>query len=304
MDASIRRGSWEMVAAMLISGTIGWFVLVSGVSVIEVVFWRCVIGALTLLLVCALLGYLRLDLLSWAKLGLAVLSGVAIVDNWLLLFESYSRASIAISTAVYNVQPFMLVMLAAAFLGEKITVQKLAWLSVAFLGMLAIVTAHGEQQGGGDYLAGIALALGAAFLYAIAALIIKRLKAVPPHLMALIQVTTGAVLLAPLVSWNNLPVANTAWAALITLGVVHTGLMYVLLYGAIQKLPTAITGALSFIYPIAAIFVDWIAFGHRLGWLQWLGVAAILLAAAGLQRGWWWPLNPGRSELAREERQR
>ena len=59
MDSSIRRGSWEMVAAMLISGSIGWFVLVSGVSVIEVVFWRCVIGALTLLLVCAWLGYLR-----------------------------------------------------------------------------------------------------------------------------------------------------------------------------------------------------------------------------------------------------
>jgi len=289
MDTSIRRGSWEMVAAMLISGTIGWFVLVSGVSVIEVVFWRCVIGGLTLLVVCALLGYLRLDLLSWTRLGLAMLSGVAIVGNWLLLFESYSRASIAISTAVYNVQPFMLVMLAAVFLGEKITVQKLAWLSVAFLGMLAIVTAHGDQPTGDDYLTGIALALGAALLYAIAALIIKRLKAVPPHLMALIQVTTGALLLAPLVPWNSLPATTSAWGALVTLGVVHTGVMYVLLYGAIQKLPTALTGALSFIYPIAAIFVDWFAFGHRLGWLQWFGVAAILMAAAGLQRGWWWP---------------
>ena len=289
MDTSIRRGSWEMIAAMLISGTIGWFVLVSGVSVIEVVFWRCVIGGLTLLLVCALLGYLRLDLLTWAKLGLAMLSGVAIVGNWLLLFESYSRASIAISTAVYNVQPFMLVMLAALFLGEKITVQKLAWLSMAFLGMLAIVTAHGDEPTGDDYLTGIALALGAALLYAIAALIIKRLKEVPPHLMALIQVTTGALLLAPMMPWNSLSATPNAWAALVTLGVVHTGLMYVLLYGAIQKLPTAITGALSFIYPIAAIFVDWIAFGHHLGWLQWLGVAAILLAAAGLQRGWWWP---------------
>ena len=126
-------------------------------------------------------------------------------------------------------------MLAAVFLGEKITVQKLAWLSVAFLGMLAIVTAHGEQTGGGDYLVGIALALGAAFLYAVAALIIKRLKEVPPHLMALIQVATGALLLAPLVPWNGLPASTTTWAALVTLGVVHTGLMYVLLYGAIQK---------------------------------------------------------------------
>lgn len=296
MDTAVRRGMWEMIAAMLISGTIGWFVLVSGVSVIEVVFWRCVIGALALLLVCAWFGYLRLDLLSWARFGLAVLSGVAIVGNWLLLFESYSRASIAISTAVYNVQPFMLVMLAAVFLGEPITLRKITWLSVAFLGMLAIVTAHGAQPGGGDYLAGVALALGAAFLYAVAALIIKRLKAVPPHLMALIQVTTGAVLLAPLVPWDSLPASTNAWAALATLGLVHTGLMYVLLYRAIQKLPTAMTGALSFIYPIAAIFVDWIAFGHRLGWLQWLGVAAILLAAAGLQRGWWWPRNLGRSE--------
>ncbi|RMP61728.1 hypothetical protein ALQ18_03445 [Pseudomonas marginalis pv. marginalis] len=293
MHKAVRRGSWEMVAAMLISGTIGWFVLVAGVSVIEVVFWRCVIGALTLLWVCALLGYLRLDLITSTQFALAMLSGVAIVGNWLLLFESYSRASIAISTAVYNVQPFMLVMLAAVFLGEKITLQKLTWLGVAFLGMLAIVTAHGEQQSGAaDYLAGVLLALGAAFLYAIAALIIKRLKDVPPHLMALIQVVTGAVLLAPLVPWNSLPTASNSWAALITLGVVHTGLMYVLLYGAIQKLPTAITGALSFIYPVAAIFVDWIAFGHRLGWLQWLGVAAILLAAAGLQRGWTLPRRP------------
>ncbi|MDY7533167.1 DMT family transporter [Pseudomonas sp. Bout1] len=289
MDKSIRRGSWEMVAAMLISGTIGWFVLVSGVPVVEVVFWRCVIGAVTLLVVCWLMGYLHVDLLNYPKLGLAMLSGVAIVGNWLLLFESYSRASIAISTAVYNVQPFMLVMLAAVFLGEKITVQKLTWLSVAFVGMLAIVTAHGDLQNtGDDYLVGVALALGAAFLYAIAALIIKRLKEVPPHLMALIQVTTGALLLAPLMQWQSLSASMDAWAPLLTLGVVHTGVMYVLLYGAIQKLPTAITGALSFIYPIAAIFVDWIAFGHRLGWLQWLGVAAILLAAAGLQRGWWW----------------
>ena len=31
-----------------------------------------------------------------------------IVGNWVLLFASHSRASIAIGTAVYNVQPFML----------------------------------------------------------------------------------------------------------------------------------------------------------------------------------------------------
>ncbi|VVN64945.1 DMT family transporter [Pseudomonas fluorescens] len=287
MDKSIRRGSFEMTAAMLISGTIGWFVLVSGQPVLDVVFWRCVFGALTLLVICAVLGFLRPGILSRTTFLLAVLSGVAIVGNWVLLFASYSRASIAIGTAVYNVQPFMLVGLAALFLGEKITAQKLFWLSISFAGMLAIVSAHGEQgAGGNEYLLGIGLALGAALLYAFAALIIKRLTGTPPHLIALIQVCTGVLLLAPWANIAALPQESSAWASLLTLGVVHTGVMYVLLYGAIQKLPTALTGALSFIYPIAAIFVDWFAFGHRLELLQWVGVLAILLAAAGMQQGW------------------
>jgi drug/metabolite transporter (DMT)-like permease len=287
MDKTLRRGSLEMTAAMLISGTIGWFVLVSGEPVLDVVFWRCVFGAGTLLLICAGFGFLRRDILTRTTFLLAVLSGVAIVGNWVLLFASYSRASIAIGTAVYNVQPFMLVGLAALFLGEKITAQKLFWLVVSFLGMLAIVSAHGEQgQGGEDYLAGIALALGAALLYAVAALIIKRLTGTPPHLIALIQVATGILLLAPWANFSALPQQPEAWASLLTLGMIHTGVMYVLLYSAIQRLPTAVTGALSFIYPIAAILVDWFAFGHRLEPLQWLGVAAILLAAAGMQQGW------------------
>ena len=286
MDKTLKRGSLEMIAAMLISGTIGWFVLVSGQSVVDVVFWRCVVGGAMLLLVCRALGLLRAELLGRRVLTLAVVSGVAIVGNWLLLFASYSKASIAISTAVYNVQPFMLVGLGALFLGERITLVKLAWLVVAFLGMLAIVSAHGDTGASGEnYLLGIALALGAALLYALAALIVKRLSGTPPHLIALIQLLTGILMLAPLAGYQ-LPERPQAWASLATLGILHTGVMYMLLYSAIQKLPTALTGALSFVYPIAAIIVDWLAFDHRLGALQWLGVAAILLAAAGMQQGW------------------
>lgn len=287
MDKTLQRGSLEMVAAMLISGTIGWLVLLSGQAVLDVVFWRCVFGAATLLLICARMGFLRRGLLNRHTFALIVLSGVAIVANWVLLFASYSRASIAIGTAVYNVQPFILLGLAALFLGERITLHKLAWLAVSFVGMLAIVSAHrGQGESGSEYLLGIALALSAALMYAVAVLIIKRLRGIPAHLIALIQVSTGALLLAPVANFTELPAGTQAWGALLTLGVVHTGLMYVLLYGAIQKLPTALIGALSFIYPIAAIFVDWFAFGHRLQPLQWVGVAAILLAAAGIQLGW------------------
>lgn len=289
MDHQVKRGSFEMASAMLISGTIGWFVLVSGQPVLDVVFWRCAVGAATLLAICGLMGFLNRGMLSWPKFGWAVISGMAIVGNWVLLFAAYSRASIGIATAVYNTQPFMLVALGALFLGERITLDKMVWLSLAFAGMLAITQQHGAAPayGVGSYLAGIALALGAAFLYAIAAIVVKRLTGTPPHLIALIQVCTGILLLAPFAGVSALQdQPPLAWLSLLILGVVHTGLMYVLLYGAIQKLPTAITGALSFIYPIVAILVDWIAFGHRLQWLQWLGAAAILLAAAAMQQGW------------------
>ncbi|OAP41313.1 multidrug DMT transporter permease [Sinorhizobium glycinis] len=287
MDRDLRRGSAEMTAAMLISGTIGWFVLMSGQPVAGVVFWRCVFGAATLAILAVAFGLLDLRHLRPRVVALSVLGGVAIVVNWLLLFEAYSHASISIATMVYNTQPFMLLGLGALFLGEKITPAKLFWLSVSFVGMVAIVSAKpAGGTGTGDYLAGIALSLGAAFFYAIAAIVTKLLKGTPPQLIALIQVLTGAAMLAPFAIVAPLPQTAFQWTLLIAIGVVHTGIMYILLYGAIQRLPTHVTGALSFIYPIAAILVDRIAFGHALQPVQIAGSAAILLAAAGTNLGW------------------
>ncbi len=227
MNDPIRRGTLEMTSAMLICGTIGWLVLLSGQPVLDVVFWRCVFGFAALLVACAVLGFLRRGSLGREAFLLALLSGVFIVGNWVLLFASYSRASIAIGTAVYNVQPFMLVGLGAAFLGEKVTARKLGWLGLSFAGMLAIVSAHGDSDAPrGDYLFGILLALAAALLYAFAALIVKRLQGTPPHLIALIQVGTGVLMLAPLANLAELPRGVAPWASLATLGIVHTGLMY------------------------------------------------------------------------------
>lgn len=281
------RGTVEMTAAMVISGTIGLFVVLSGQPVMSVVFWRCAFGAATLLAICASLGLFRTDIISPRQVAYAALGGVAIVANWVLLFAAFPRASISIATAVYNTQPFMLVALGALLFGERITATKLGWLLVAFAGMLMIV--QGKSAGahvGTDYLGGILLALGAAFFYAIAAIVAKKLKGVPPHLIALIQVVVGVIMLAPFADLGNPPADARSWALLATIGIVHTGLMYILLYGAIQKLPTNLVGALSFIYPVVAIAVDYVAFGQRLQLLQLAGAVAILLAAAAMTLGW------------------
>ena len=201
--------------------------------------------------------------------------------NWLLLFGAYSHASISVATAVYNTQPFMLVVFGALLFGERVTLAKLGWLATAFVGMLLIVQAKpGVSLPGGDYALGIAMALGAAFFWAVASVIAKRLTGTPPHLIALVQVAVGVLMLAPFARLGTPPQGASTWLLLVTLGVVHTGLMYILLYGAVQKLPTYLQGALSFIYPVVAIGVDFVAFGHRLQPAQWLGAAAILLAAA------------------------
>jgi drug/metabolite transporter (DMT)-like permease len=286
MATDIRRGTIEMTAAMLISGTIGWFVLVSGQPVENVVFWRCAFGVVALLAICAALGYLKPGIITRRQLGIAVLGGIAIVSNWLLLFAAYPKSSISIATTVYNTQPFMLLGLGALFLGEKITVEKLAWLALAFAGMLLIVQAKpGGNIAGSDYAIGVVLALGAAFFYALAAFAAKWLKGVPPHLVALIHVVTGVVMLAPFANFQMLPQDAQAWSLLATMGFVHTGLMYILLYGAIQRLPTHLTGALSFIYPVASIVVDRLAFGHLLQPSQMTGMALIFAAVAGMNFG-------------------
>ncbi|MFV8757424.1 EamA/RhaT family transporter, partial [Yersinia enterocolitica] len=46
------RGVVEMIAAMLISGTVGWPVIASGQPAVTVVFWRCVFGAFAMFIAC------------------------------------------------------------------------------------------------------------------------------------------------------------------------------------------------------------------------------------------------------------
>ena len=279
----IQQGVWQMSLAMLISGSIGAFVLLSGLPVTEVVFWRCLIGAIALFL------FIRFSKhpfspLTKVTLGLAVLGGVALVVNWLLLFAAFERISIGLSTVVYNTQPFMLVLM-GMLLGERVSLVKWGWLLLAFGGVVILLSS--ELTGGHEagWLAGIGLALTAAFFYALTAIITRKLKTIAPQHIAFIQVLTGVVMLLPLA---QMPAFSTdfPWGILLTLGIVHTGVMYQLLYSAIQKLPTPIIGSLSFIYPVVALIVDNLVFNHALSFTQLAGGALILLAAAGNNLGW------------------
>ncbi len=279
----LTRGVWQMSLAMIISGSIGAFVLLSGLPVTDVVFWRCLIGALTLL-VFIVLSRQPFSRLTRFTLALAVIGGAALVVNWLLLFAAYSRISIGMATVVYNTQPFMLVLMGMV-LGERVSAVKWGWLLLAFGGVVILLSSELTPAHEEGLTTGVLLALGAAFSYALTAIIARKLHPLPAQHIAFIQVLVGVVMLLPLVHAPELT-ASFPWRYLLILGIVHTGIMYQLLYSAIQKLPTPVTGSLSFIYPLVAMVVDYLVFHHALSAVQLLGGMLILFAAAGNNLGW------------------
>ena len=280
---NLRTGVWQMLAAMALSGTIGWFVLQSGQTVWNVVFVRCVLGSLGL----GLYAWWRGQWQTWPftrrSLLWCIAGGVALVGNWLLLFNAYHYSSIGIATVVYHTQPFWLLLLSRLLLGEALAQRQLAAVAVAFAGMLLIVQ---PGQGGGSALLGILLALGAAMLYAVVTLISKQLpKTLAPTHIACVQTLTGVLLLWPLLDNASLWVAGSHWGYLATLGLVHTTLMYIIMYAAFRQLPTHWIGLLGFSYPVVALLVDYLAYGHLLDGWQLLGVLLIIAANVwGLQR--------------------
>src|SRR3954451_2290067 len=284
MTNSETRPLLQWSAAMAMSGTIGAVVLESGAAAPAVAFARCFVGGTLLVLWCLSRGWL----LSWRPsrrdLRLAVLGGLFLVGNWVLLFASYALSSISVSTVVYHTQPLILVGLAAAFLGEKFAKSHLVRAGIAFGGVALIsLSAHGED-GKPVQPAGIGLALGAAVLYAGASFVAKQLKHIRPHLLAAVQTTVGALVLAPTLLIAPLPSTTSGLLWLVLLGTVHTALMYVLIYASIGKLPTTTVALLSYVYPVVAVLVDVAFYGHRPTWPEALGMLAVLAAGLSPQR--------------------
>src|SRR5699024_6846776 len=101
----------------------------------------------------------------------------------------------------------------------------------------------------------------------------------------LIHTLVGTVILIPLVAWSAIgSVWANGWIWLFGLGVIHTGIMYLLMYSAYPNLPTPIIAVLGFVYPVAALAADLVVYGTALTSAQIVGVAAILTAGIVVTR--------------------
>lgn len=299
--SSTTLGTIELALAMILSGTIGYFVISSEQAFWNVVFFRCVIGAVVLGGYAYYAGFIRREYFQRSVLLMIILGGITLVGNWIFLFASFNYIPFSIATVAYHMQPLFLVLTGALLTKEKLSGSLLFWLALAFVGLFLIVELDlnelsallsGEASSdGSSALFGLLLALGAALLYTVTTLVTKKVSQVPSTFVALVQVIVGVFMLLPFADFDNLPTQTSQWIDLLILGAVLTGFMYIIMYDSFQKLPTSLIALLSFIYPVTALFVDYLAFSTQINGLQLIGVILILLAVSAVKFNWVLPMR-------------
>ncbi|MDG4676229.1 DMT family transporter [Shinella sp. 838] len=287
----IRFPAGRLALAMAVIGTVGAFATEAGLDPITTVFWRCVFGTLFLAAWCLLCGYLPHRGLSPAHLGLAALGGVCMVLSWTAFFAGFTMTSIATTTIVYHIQPFFVVLIGVTVLKERITLDQIVWMVTAFVGVaLASGLVLSSRPVSMTWVLGIVLTLGAALLYAVATILAKGLGEQRPEVTTLCQTIVGVGLLAPFADLSrSVPLASWGWLA--GIGILHTGVAYVLMYSAYPRLATPVIGVLTFIYPLVAILIDWFFYSHSLGVTQSAGMILIAFGTLGVRLGWHLPLR-------------
>ena len=153
-------------------------------------------------------------------------------------------------------------------------------LLIAFIGVF-LSTGINFHETQSNAKTGVLLALTAAFLYALATLATRKLKEFDPAQLAGVQLLLGAMVLAPMVHFEIVQFSTQTWISLLTLGLVHTALMYKLMYSAFQKLRADTVASLSYIYPLVALAADALVLHTQINQQQIWGIFLILFAVVG-----------------------
>ncbi|TWC76277.1 threonine/homoserine efflux transporter RhtA [Rhizobium sp. SJZ105] len=293
------RATIILSTGMALSGTAGLFSVSSGQPTLNVVFFRCLFGALALICWVSLRG-------SWKSLfsierrlwPLVLVSGICLVLNWLTLFEAFHRTSIGFATIIYHLQPFWIVLAGGLLLKEALSRHKIGWICLAFVGLvLTILPKIGDMQTDRNWLIGVGLALVASLFYGATTLTTRAVKGVKPDVLSAVHCLIGCIAFLPFLNTAALQSGSASmWGWLVGLGVIHTGIVYVLLYTAYPKVPTAVIAAAAFLNPAVALLSDFLVFGRSITVMQAVGLGLILLAALGVNLGW--PFSLGKLRVS------
>lgn len=271
------REKLKMISAMLIVGTIGIFVTYIPLPSSFIAGTRAVVGTIFLLLVMAI----KKSGVHWEAVkkngGYLLLSGAALGFNWILLFEAYQYTTVAVATLCYYMAPVFVVLLSPIVLREKLTLRKLVGTMAAVAGAVLI---SGAVGGDGQNFKGVGFGLAAAVLYCSIILLNKKIKGMEDLEKTLCQLAISAAVMIPYVlctqKLGTLSFSSKTVVLLLIVGVVHTGVTYLLFFSAIGKLPAQTSSVLSYVDPVTAILVSAVLLQQPLGLWQICGTVLIL----------------------------
>lgn len=268
-----------MAAAMLVFGTIGLFVKNIGFPSSFISFARALTGSIFIALFMLVSGH-GLDKKSVLKnLKLLIPSGIAMAFNWICLFEAYRFTGVAVGTLCYYMAPVIVVVLSPVFLKEKLTTINITSVLAAVVGAVLI---SGVVSGSAKSAKGILFGLAAAALYSTVVMINKFVKNLSPIETTFVQLLTAAVTMIPyiLLTEDVTTFVFDRRSVIFTLivGVFHTGIVYMIYFSSVQKIPAQTTAVFSYIDPVTAIILSAVVLGERLDAVQLIGTFLILAA--------------------------
>ncbi|GLZ40922.1 DMT family transporter [Actinokineospora sp. NBRC 105648] len=226
-----------------------------------------------------------------------VLSGLRQQPGWLLLTVflqataplllltlGQELSSPAMAGILIGAQPLFVAVLALKFDPAE-RPQGIRGLLGLFLGLAGLLLLFGlDLSGGSRALLGGLFLVAAAFCYACGALLIhKRLTFAEPLGIATVAMgVSTAVLLAPgLLALPEARPTTTSTAALLTLGIIFTGVTLNLNYWLIQNAGPARATLAFYLSPGVAVLLSWLLLDEYISWSTVLGLLAIV-AGSGL----------------------
>jgi len=211
-----------------------------------------------------------------------------------LPFALYAYALLSISTGLSSLLnatvPLFGALVAWLWLKDRPHGIKVAGLLIGFAGvaMLASGKASFKPDASGVVTGWAVLAcLGACLCYGLAASFTRRYLSGQPSLVIATGSQLGAsvgLALPTLWLWPSQVPSTTAWLALLAVGVLCTGVAYVLYFRLIAKMGAASSLTVTFLIPVFAVIYGVIFLGETVsGWMLLCG--AIILLGTALSAG-------------------